>query len=102
MIAACAAFGAKAPNGAGEGSLSGVNRLSLKTLKSRMHSRLLSGTPKVPARLFALVYCLRTPGADTLGLQAPSPIRPKARENPRAETARRCRRPLDHAGGWRY
>ena len=28
MIAACAAFGANAPNGAGEGSLSGVKQKS--------------------------------------------------------------------------
>jgi hypothetical protein len=36
MIAACAAFGANAPNGAGEGSLSGVKRWS--SVNGALHS----------------------------------------------------------------
>jgi hypothetical protein len=41
MIAACAAFGANAPNGAGDGSLSGVKQKS--SVKRRMHSRFCGG-----------------------------------------------------------
>jgi hypothetical protein len=38
MIAACAGFGANAPNGAGEGSLSGIKWLSWKGAGEAAHA----------------------------------------------------------------
>ena len=49
MIAACAAFGANAPNGAGDGSLSGVKRCVLES-KRRMHSRFCDATSTMSSR----------------------------------------------------